>query len=80
MCDEEKQSLYSRFYIAGRDMAAFFICDLAQEIYSIPKNLGQDILPGHTSHDNQFSSLLDRCGMSVLIDQVTKAVILHCVF
>jgi vacuolar protein sorting-associated protein 13A/C len=69
-CDEERQSLYSRFYIAGRDMAAFFICDLAQEIYSIPENLGQDILPGHTSDDNQFSSLLDRCGMSVIIDQI----------
>jgi vacuolar protein sorting-associated protein 13A/C len=69
-CDEERQSLYSRFYISGRDMAAFFICDLAQEIYSIPENLGQDILPGHTSDDNQFSSLLDRCGMSVIIDQI----------
>ncbi|CAL5058295.1 unnamed protein product [Urochloa decumbens] len=68
--DEERQSLYSRFYIAGRDMAAFFICDLTQDTYSIPENLGQDILPGHTSDDNQFSSLLDRCGMSVIIDQI----------
>ncbi|WVZ75446.1 hypothetical protein U9M48_023496 [Paspalum notatum var. saurae] len=68
--DEERQSLYSRFYIAGRDMAAFLICDLAQDIYSIPENLGQDTLPGHTSDDNRFNSLLDRCGMSVIIDQI----------
>jgi vacuolar protein sorting-associated protein 13A/C len=51
-------------------MAAFFICDLAQDVYSIPENLGQDNLPGHTSDNNQFSCLLDRCGMSVIIDQV----------
>lgn len=61
-------------------MAAFFICDVAQDIYSIPENLVQDILPGHSSDDNQFSSILDRCGMSVIIDQVTKAVHLHCMF
>ncbi|XP_062223332.1 uncharacterized protein LOC133922148 [Phragmites australis] len=69
-CDEERQSLYSRFYISGRDMAAFLICDLAQDIYSIPENLGLDVLSGHTSDANQFRSLLDRCGMSVIIDQI----------
>ncbi|XP_062219043.1 uncharacterized protein LOC133918926 [Phragmites australis] len=68
--DEERQSLYSRFYIAGRDMSAFLICDLAQDIYSIPENLGQGVLPIHTSDPSQFCSLLDRCGMSVIIDQI----------
>jgi vacuolar protein sorting-associated protein 13A/C len=63
-------------------MAAFLICDLVQDIYSIPDNLDQDVLSGHTS-DDQFSSLLDRCGMSVIVDQViityiiTKLVILN---
>jgi len=68
--DEERQSLYSGFYITGRDMAAFLICDLAQNIYSIPENLDQDTLLGHTFDDNQFCSLLDRCGMSVIIEQI----------
>ncbi|KAK3154093.1 hypothetical protein QOZ80_2BG0185880 [Eleusine coracana subsp. coracana] len=67
--DEERQSLYSRFYISGRDMAAFLICDLSQDVYSIPDNLDQDVLSGHTS-DDQFCSLLDRCGMSVVVDQI----------
>jgi vacuolar protein sorting-associated protein 13A/C len=61
-------------------MAAFLICDLAQDIYSVPENLDQDTLLGHTSDDNQFSSLLDRCGMSVIIEQVIKAALLHYIF
>lgn len=72
--DEERQSLYSRFYISGRDMAAFLICDLAHEIYTIPDNLDQNVLSGHTS-DDQFCSLLDRCGMSVVVDQVAYIII-----
>jgi len=61
-------------------MAAFLICDLAQDIYSIPESLDQDTPLGHTSDDNQFSSLLDRCGMSVIIEQVIKAALLHYIF
>ncbi|KAM3227150.1 hypothetical protein ACQJBY_059203 [Aegilops geniculata] len=68
--DEERQSLYSRFYIAGRDMAAFLVCDVAEGIYSAPENLSHSVLPGPTADANQFCSLLDRCGMSVIIDQI----------
>ncbi|KAL6841988.1 hypothetical protein ACP4OV_028188 [Aristida adscensionis] len=66
--DEERPSLYSRFIISGRDMAAFLICDLARDIYSIPEDIGQGVLPDPSS-SNQFCSLLDRCGLSVIIDQ-----------
>jgi vacuolar protein sorting-associated protein 13A/C len=66
--EEERRSLYSRFYIAGRDMAAFVVCDTAEDIYSVPEN--QRVLSGPTVDANQFCSLLDRCGMSVIIDQI----------
>uniref|UniRef100_A0ACD5YZI2 Uncharacterized protein n=1 Tax=Avena sativa TaxID=4498 RepID=A0ACD5YZI2_AVESA len=68
--DEERQSLYSRFYIAGRDMAAFLVCDVAEDIYYVPESLSHSVLSGPTAYANQFCSLLDRCGMSVIIDQI----------
>uniref|UniRef100_A0A0D9VFX1 C2 domain-containing protein n=1 Tax=Leersia perrieri TaxID=77586 RepID=A0A0D9VFX1_9ORYZ len=68
--DEERQSLYSRFYISGRDMAAFLVYDTVEDIYSVPENLGQNALPCPAVDDKQFCSLLDRCGMSVIIDQI----------
>ncbi|XP_015689233.1 uncharacterized protein LOC102707936 [Oryza brachyantha] len=66
----ERQSLYSRFYIAGRDMAAFLVCDTAEDIYSVPENRSQLELSGPSVDANQFCSLLDRCGMSVIVDQI----------
>lgn len=66
--DKERQSLYSRFYISGRDMAAFFIDDIYKE-----KSTETAKHESHTSNFedvDQFYSLLDRCGMSVIVDQI----------
>ncbi|CAL1397515.1 unnamed protein product [Linum trigynum] len=46
--DEHKQSLYSRFHISGRDIAAFFT----------------------DSEEGDFYSMIDRCGMVVIVDQI----------
>lgn len=69
---DEDQSLYSRFYITGRDIAAFFT-DSASENHDCSSfaPLG-DCDPSGTpveSIDN-ISSLVDRCGMAVIVDQV----------
>lgn len=52
-------------------MAAFLVYDVAEDIYHVPENLSHCVLSGPTADANQFCSLLDRCGMSVIIDQVT---------
>ncbi|CAI9119065.1 OLC1v1020728C1 [Oldenlandia corymbosa var. corymbosa] len=65
---DEGQSLYSRFYISGRDIAAFFsdcgsdsqTCILASKP-SASSSL-QDV--------DSFYSLVDRCGMAIIIDQI----------
>ncbi|CAI0626123.1 unnamed protein product [Linum tenue] len=49
--DENKQSLYSRFHISGRDIAAFFT----------------------DSEEGDFYSMIDRCGMVVIVDQIKVA-------
>ncbi|KAK8929011.1 hypothetical protein KSP39_PZI017866 [Platanthera zijinensis] len=68
--DEQKQSLYTRFYISGRDMSAIFI----DGEYS-GKSMVSTALESHVSMENiengsQLYSLLDRCGMSVIVDQI----------
>ncbi|XP_074383059.1 uncharacterized protein LOC141724723 isoform X2 [Apium graveolens] len=64
------QSLYSRFYISGRDIAANFTdCGFDS----------QSDMMASSSFDSQFSlspdavkfySIIDRCGMSVIVDQI----------
>ncbi|ONK67151.1 uncharacterized protein A4U43_C06F16540 [Asparagus officinalis] len=69
--DEKRQSLYSHFHISGRDMAAFFTDDILK---TKPSHSGQDgsqtLLSSSTNDSGHFYSLLDRCGMSVIIDQI----------
>lgn len=57
-------------------MAAFLVRDISEHIYYVPENLSQNVLPGPTADANQLCSLLDRCGMSVIIDQVTNIAVL----
>lgn len=68
---DQGRCLYSRFYISGRDLAAFFTdCDsqsctlLSQTLNSIPP-----ISPILEDTDD-LCSLIDRCGMAVIVDQV----------
>jgi len=70
--DEQDQSLYSRFYISGRDIAAFFMdCGSESADCSLVAS------PGHchsssarTDCVENFCSLVDRCRMAVIVDQV----------
>lgn len=71
--DEQRQNLYSRFYITGRDIAAFFTdcgsdfgsCSLVKPNYD-----SQIMNSSNTQKEENVYSLLDRCGMAVLVNQV----------
>ncbi|XP_058093613.1 uncharacterized protein LOC131239768 [Magnolia sinica] len=69
--DEQRQCLYSRFYISGRDLAAFFT-DAGPDNgknTALPSIFnGQPTMP--ISDGDNFYSLIDRCGMSVIVDQI----------
>ncbi|KAG9446693.1 hypothetical protein H6P81_012821 [Aristolochia fimbriata] len=70
--DEHRQSLYSRFYISGRDIAAFYM-DGEPEHNSLisPASVAQPFLPSTPfSEGDLFYSLIDRCGMVVVVDQI----------
>lgn len=70
--DEQDQSLYSRFYISGREIAAFFLdcgsesadCSLATS----PRHCHS--LSAPTDCADSFCSLVDRCRMAVIVDQI----------
>ncbi|EPS74076.1 hypothetical protein M569_00677, partial [Genlisea aurea] len=58
-------SLYSRFHISGRDIAAFFTDGCLPSFWGL--------LPTHsvvTKDTDNFLSLIDRCGMAVVLDQI----------
>lgn len=69
---DEGQSLYSRFYISGRDIAANFTdCGfdsqsdmMASSSFDSQLSLSPDAV--------KFYSIIDRCGMSVIVDQVCQ--------
>lgn len=71
--DEQRQSLYSRFHISGRDIAAFFTdcgsdcqnCTLVDPAYN-----NQPTISPALKDSDDFYSLIDRCGMAVIVDQV----------
>ncbi|XP_042475866.1 uncharacterized protein LOC122057714 isoform X2 [Macadamia integrifolia] len=72
-CDEQRQSLYSRFYISGRDISAFFMdcdsdhgnCTLVTSTFDSQPSVSP------TSEDvDHFLPLVDRCGMAVIVDQI----------
>ncbi|XP_012842600.1 PREDICTED: uncharacterized protein LOC105962815 isoform X1 [Erythranthe guttata] len=61
-------SLYSRFHISGRDIAAFFT-DCGSNSHSV--NWGSQPSISASSEDaDKLYSLIDRCGMDVIVDQV----------
>ncbi|KAK1307202.1 hypothetical protein QJS10_CPA10g01570 [Acorus calamus] len=66
--DEQRQSLYSRFYISGRDIAAFFIDCSSGDDNTLASGI-PSCLPKPEDVDH-FYSLIDRCGMSVIVDQI----------
>ncbi|KAK7363427.1 hypothetical protein VNO77_05570 [Canavalia gladiata] len=71
--DEQRQNLYSRFYISGRDIAAFFTdcgsdfgsCSLVKPNYDI-----QIMNSPVAKKDENVYSLIERCGMAVLVNQI----------
>ncbi|KAJ0228735.1 Vacuolar protein sorting-associated protein 13 [Hirschfeldia incana] len=71
--EEQRQNLYSRFCISGRDIAAFFTdcgsdnqgCSLHMEDFT-----DQLMLPPNPEKGNSVYSLIDRCGMAVIVDQI----------
>lgn len=76
--EEQKQNIYTRFYIAGRDIAAFFTdCGSDSQKFSLvaPIDNHQEIDSTLEKVDD-FYSLIDRCGMAVIVDQVLFQVIL----
>ena len=71
--DEKRQNLYSRFYISGRDIAAFFTdcgsefgsCSMVKPMYE-----SQVLNSPIGKKDENVYYLIDRCGMAVLVNQV----------
>ncbi|XP_020230235.1 uncharacterized protein LOC109811016 [Cajanus cajan] len=71
--DEKRQNLYSRFYISGRDIAAFFT-DCGSDFRScslVKPSYDSQIMnsPISEKYENVYY-LIDRCGMAVLVNKV----------
>lgn len=72
--DNQGQNLYSRFRIAGRDIAAFFTDDSSSDIQtcdlestSQSRQLSAYTVAGGACHS---LSLVDRCGIVVIVDKI----------
>ncbi|XP_044499300.1 uncharacterized protein LOC123220770 isoform X3 [Mangifera indica] len=71
--EEYKQNIYSRFYISGRDIAAFFIdgnSDSQQCTSIMVAENSQPIVSPKIEKIDSFYSLIDRCGIAVIVDQI----------
>ncbi|KAK8671255.1 hypothetical protein V6N13_037855 [Hibiscus sabdariffa] len=72
--DKQRQNIYSRVYISGRDITAFFT-DSASDCQNYtsgePSSGNQSTVmsPGLENVGN-FYSLIDKCGMEVVVDQI----------
>ncbi|QHN92453.1 Calcium-dependent lipid-binding-like protein [Arachis hypogaea] len=70
--DEQRHNLYSRFYIPGRDFAAFFT-DCGSDFGSCslvkPTHDSQIISSPWAKEADNVYSVIDRCGMAVLVNQ-----------
>ncbi|KAL4337480.1 hypothetical protein AHAS_Ahas12G0114400 [Arachis hypogaea] len=70
--DEQRHNLYSRFYISGRDFAAFFT-DYGSDFGSCslvkPTHDSQIISSPWAKEADNVYSVIDRCGMAVLVNQ-----------
>ncbi|XP_028786889.1 uncharacterized protein LOC114742843 [Neltuma alba] len=70
---EQSQNLYSRFYISGRDIAAFFTnCGSDLESCSLVKlNCSSQLMMSLAAEKvENLYSLIDRCGVTVLVDLI----------
>ncbi|XP_031479692.1 uncharacterized protein LOC116250249 isoform X3 [Nymphaea colorata] len=70
--DDQKQSFYSRFYISGRDITAFFLGSPSSDAVDVYAPLNFDCpSPSFPLTDgvNGVSSLIDRFGALLIIDQ-----------
>ncbi|KAF5752107.1 hypothetical protein HS088_TW01G00014 [Tripterygium wilfordii] len=71
--DEQEKSLYSRFFISGRDIAAFFTdcgSDSHSDTWDVPNYSNHPVRSTDTKIIGHFYSLIDRCGMAVIVDQI----------
>lgn len=70
---DEKRNLYSRFYISGRDIAAFFT-DCGSDFGScsmVKSSVDSQVMNSPIAKkDENAYYLIDRCGMAVLVNQV----------
>lgn len=72
-CEERRKSLYSQFHISGRDIAAFFTdCSAGTCSWSsLDPSYGKEHMDPPTQEKlNGFYSLIDPCGIKVVVDQV----------
>ncbi|GMI70230.1 hypothetical protein like AT1G48090 [Hibiscus trionum] len=72
--DEQRQNIYSRVYISGRDITAFFTdsaSDFQKYASGEPNSSNESIVmsPG-LEKVGSFYSLIDKCGMEVVVDQI----------
>ncbi|TQE02763.1 hypothetical protein C1H46_011592 [Malus baccata] len=70
---EQRQNLYSRFFITGRDIAAFFVdcgSDCQSCTLDVPDYDYHPLLSPTPDNVENCYSLIDRCGMAVLVDQI----------
>ncbi|QHO42361.1 Calcium-dependent lipid-binding-like protein [Arachis hypogaea] len=71
--DKQRHNLYSRFYIPGRDFAAFFT-DCGSDFGSCslvkPTHESQIISSPRAKEADNVYSVIDRCGMAVLVNQI----------
>ncbi|XP_047948182.1 uncharacterized protein LOC125194160 isoform X1 [Salvia hispanica] len=65
---DHSDNLFSRFYISGRDIAAFFAdCGSSTQ----PFDWGsRPSFPSSSQDADKFYSLIDRCGIAVIVDQI----------
>ncbi|XP_050374958.1 uncharacterized protein LOC126792594 [Argentina anserina] len=69
--DEQKKNLYSRFFITGRDIAAFFTdCGVDRQICTLESPDSDNHPPVSPENADNFYPLIDRCGMALLVDQI----------
>lgn len=71
--DEHRKNPYSRFLISGRDIAAFFT-DCGSDFGScslVKLDYDNQLMTSSTEERvEKPCSLIDRCGMAVIVDQV----------
>ncbi|KAJ1696999.1 hypothetical protein LUZ63_005511 [Rhynchospora breviuscula] len=68
---DDRQSMYSHFYVSGRDMAVFFSDSMSMDRdCSGGEGASQARLATSGDDSGQVYSILDPCGMSLIFDQI----------